>query len=139
MTTISRLNETISNHAGLANAIAFGLLATISVVSATAISYSGQRIQDSYDSLVLSIPTAQTPVVETPASKVQASPQASTIVAGTGTSPLAIQSQQPDVVVWLQPAPGLVVTAPATASTLQPSTNGVQLTGANLQNAAGIQ
>lgn len=141
MTTINRLNATISDHDMAANFVALFLIACISVSSAVAITQSGNQVKSSFNTLLQSIPTVQVPATGTQARKAQTIQQPTTITisAGSGTTP-SIQSQPQNIVNQLQPAQNTIYNT-ATANTLQPSANSVQLTEAdtNLQNAVGIQ
>jgi hypothetical protein len=158
MTIISRLNTTVNNHATAANIIAAGLLASIAVVSAAAINYSGQLAKASYDYPFANISVKQTPVAK-PAAKARPITQTSVMslqaqqpsvvatlqparisgIALSDVSTLGLQTQLSDVVTYLQPAPGVGYDSGISASALQPAANSIQLTGNGLQDAAGIR
>ena len=135
MTTINRLNTTISDHNMAANFVALFLLVCVSAISAVAITHSGNLAKSSYDTLMQSIQATQVPITETLASKAQTTQQASTSVLSTGNgSPLSMQNQPKNIVAQLQPAQSVQLTA----NNLQPAVNSIQLTGTNLQNAESI-
>lgn len=137
MTTINRLNATISDHAMAAKFAALFVLVCVGALSAAAIIHNANLTKSSYDTLTQSSQAEQTPAVKS-STTAQASEQASTITVTTGSSQ-SLQSQPKNEVSQLQPAASLTFNATVTANTLQPSTNTVQLTGgADLQNAQSI-
>ncbi len=141
MTTIGRLNTTINNSTPVANAIAFSLLAMVTVASAAAINHGGELVKASYDSLTATTSSSTAPLslTQAPAAKIQSDTTALTIAASfDSTAPLSLQSQQPNVIGQLQPAQGIDYNTQANASTLQPASSNIQLTGSNLQNAIGL-
>lgn len=139
MAIISQLNTTIDDHTKGANILALAILATMISITAAAINQAGSLTKASYDTLVLSTPAVQQTTVETKA-KVQAVPKTTATGIALGNAlPLTIQSQQPNIIGSLQPAQGVTYNTQASATTLQPAAADMQLTGANPQNAAGIQ
>lgn len=137
MTTINRLNATINDHNAAANFVALFLLMSISVISAVAITHSGDLAKSSYDTFVQSLPTTSVPVTEDAASKSQPAQQTSATTLSVGdSSPLSLQNQPNDVAAQLQPAQNVDhFQTTVTTDALQPSVNTVQVTGgANLQN-----
>lgn len=135
MTTISRLNTTISDHNTTANFIALCLLISGAIVGAVAIHQGGNLAQSTYDSLKPATSTAQKSVtiVQTPS---KATPLE---VATVGAPLVFVRDTQPNMVAQLQPAPAITLSTQTAAQTLQPEINTIQLTGgADLQNAAAI-
>lgn len=120
---VSRLNTTISNHNLVSNLIAFGLLASVSLISAAAINYNGTLAKASYDTLVPTVTLTQKPAAK-PAAKAQ--PKASTI-ALTGNT--AAQLQPAQSTMYLQ----------GNTTSPQSDSNSVQLTGTNPQTTASVQ
>lgn len=135
MIAITRLNTTISDRNMVANFAALCLLASVSIASGVAISYSGNLAKTSYDTVQPSVQANETSTAE-----IQVMPLASTITVSTASAPrISAQDQQPNIVAKLQPAQGVTQSAQAATETLQPSANSVQLTGGtNLQNAEAV-
>jgi hypothetical protein len=149
MTIISRLNTTVNNHAAAANIIAFGLLASMTIVSAAAINYSGDLAKASYDdpfaSATIKQPTA------TPKAATIATDMTLTATSAKQTMPLtasspkqvmpltasaAKQNMQGNAVGTLQPAQGANFNNDYSATSLQPSANVAQMTAEAPQNAS---
>lgn len=147
MTIVSRLNTVINDHATIANVAAFGVLASITIISAAAINRAGEIARVTFDTPVVSTPAAK-PVASAPiwdaqivATPVEGLPlDATTQVNGLPldvTAPLNLQSQRADVVNYLQAAQGAAYVQATTNSPQSGATN-MQLTGANPQNTAGV-
>lgn len=138
MTTISRLNTTIDNHYLAAGIIAFGLLASVSAISAAAIEYNGQLAKATYDVPVATTPASK-PIAKSAAKPLTLVPTAGKTVTivptAADSAPLAVQGQ-PNSAAYLQPAGGASSTYGA--YDLQPSVKAVQLTDAAPQNAMGL-
>ena len=129
MTTISRINTTISEHTMVTNYIALCLL-VFGVIAGTVALHQNGDLTKSYDALFPTTATTGAPVNETPATKVQATPQTSTTkLTVSNSSPRSVQNQPQNIISELQPAND--------STYLQPNANGVQLTRNNLQNAEG--
>lgn len=138
MAIINQLNATINDHTKTANLIALAILATMTSISAAAISQAGDLTKATYDSLVLSTLTEQSATKPVTAkAQTTAKPTATDITLGNAL-PLTIQSQQPNIVGILQPAQGITYNNQASATSLQPAATNMQLTGTNPQNAAGV-
>ena len=131
MTTINRLNTTISDHNMAANFIALLTLTSVSIFSAAAITHSGNLAKSSYDTFLRSVPAVQVPVIS-------ASQQttASTLTV-SDSSPSSLQNQPKDVAAQLQSSPNTLQNSEG-VETLQPAANTVQLTGNNLQHTVSI-
>ena len=133
MSATSRLNTTFSNQTLVAHKTALYVLVSVSVIAATAITYSGHLAKTAYSPLQ---PTVRTS--ETSAQKTQTVPQPTTLTVSVATPSLSLPSASPNIVTVLQPAPNYIQTSGATAETLQPTYNVLQPTGNNLQNAEAI-
>lgn len=132
MTTISRLNTTIADHTAAANTIALCLLVSGAIVGTVGLSQNGTLTQ-AYDNLFNSTTATLAPVYEAPAQ-----PQTATMELSVAKpAPLSVQGQPQGVVDQLQPANDTTGDTTVTVYDVQPSTNSVQLTGTNLQNAEG--
>ena len=125
MTTFSRLNTTIADHASVANYIALCLLASGAIVGSAALGQTG-ALTKAYDSVFQSAPVAQTAINDTPATRVQAPTTELTVA---NSSPTSLQNQSQPVATQLQPAND--------ATYFQGNTNNIQLTGSAQQNVAG--
>lgn len=140
MTTISRINTTINDHTLVVNTIAFCFVA-FGVIAWVATINQYNNLARSYDAILQPTFAAQAPAKVATTSKIQTTQQTSgTALTVSNSSPLSLQNQPQDIITQLQPAENLTYNSSVTANTLQPSTNNMQLTDANLQNAtASIQ
>lgn len=140
MTTISRLNTTISGHIDAANYIALSLLIAGVIVGAIALDQNGS-LANLYETSFQPVPTTPTPVNETTTPKTQVVPQTSSTVITVGNStPLSLQNQPLDAAGMLQSAQNMSYQTTIADNFLQPATNGIQQTGINPQAAtASIQ
>lgn len=138
MSTIARLNSSISDHTLVANSVALFVVAFVSIFSAAAIINGGDNVKSSFNTLVPSISNTQVPSAEAPASKAQIGQQTASNIILSDANDATLQLQPQNEVGQLQPAQNLTYNTNATANTLQPSQNSVMLAGSSLQNAAGV-
>lgn len=141
MTSIGRINTTITDHSIIASTLAVcAIVLGVSVLNAAA--YQNGDLAKTYDNLLQPFTTTQAPVNETTTSRVQTTPEvSSTALTISKTAPLSLQNQPVDVVGDLQPAQTTKLGTTASVSYFHPSVNNMQLTsGPELQNAtASIQ
>ena len=129
MTTMNRLNTTISDHMAVANYIALCLLVSGAIVGTVALRQNGD-LATSYDALFPTTAVAEAPTNVTQATKAQVAPQTSTTeLSVSNSTPRSVQIQSQNMVNELQPANDITY--------LLPSANNSQLTGAVQQNAEG--
>jgi hypothetical protein len=139
MTTISRLNTTISDHTVVTNAIAVCLIIFGVIAWNAAIGQNGS-LTKSYDNVLQPATATQIPASESSVSKAQTAQTSSTALTLENPAPLSLQNQPQGITAQLQPAQATQLNGTIAVSSLQPSTNSIQLTGTNLQNAsANIQ
>ncbi|MFI5275588.1 MAG: hypothetical protein ACHQT5_02070 [Candidatus Saccharimonadales bacterium] len=132
MTTISRINTTISDHTAVANTVALCLLVSGVIVGTVAMSQNGDFTK-AYDNLFQPTTATLAPLTEA-----STAPQTSTIELSVAKSkPLAVQGQPQGIVDQLQPVQDTTGDITVTVNNLQPSANSVQLTDSNFQNAEG--
>lgn len=134
MATISRLNTSISDHTALTQTIAVCLIAAGVIVFA--FNNRSDVLPKSYDALQ---PSQTTPsqVSQAPTSNdLTIAKPVSTTLNVANSSQHSLQNQPQDEVSQLQPAQDTNYNSKATVNYVQPAANGVQLTGANPQDAA---
>jgi hypothetical protein len=133
MTTMSRLNTSMNDHAVVTNTLAVCILVAGVIVFVV---NNRSNVLPKYSVLQPTL-TTQSKTAQTPASKELATARpTSTTLTAANSLPLSLQNQPKDEVSQLQPAQDTNYNSKVAVNDVQPAANGVQLTGANLQDAA---
>lgn len=130
---MSRLNTSMNDHAVVTNTLAACILVAGVIVFVV---NNRSNVLPKYSVLQPTL-TTQSKTVQTPASKelATAQPTSTTLTVGN-SSARSLQNQPQDEASQLQPAQDTNYNSKVTVNDVQPAANGVQLTGANPQDAA---